>query len=440
MLVGLFCLATALFLFNARSNQSYGDFIPVYASARCLVRGLDPYSLTNAQAQLNVAGADMSSFTAEYWPEHPLDYPPLTYYVLSPVGLFDYAWARNIWLVLGALAFIAGAAVTVHFSPLPARQFVIAGASAVLVTSSVLLRLGQISSLAIGFTVAGAMLFAARRHLAMAACLLLLAAALKPQLAGPIMFYFCFPRQTRKFALSALAAFCGALALSCLLFSLNPKTAHWMSELSGGINSSSALSAAPMEQLQTGLIHLQALTMLVSTRPIVAGVLTVGMLGILVLALAAGLRKLERHPARDWIALAAVAVLTLLLVYHRTYDMRMSLLTLPALGLLWRAAPKLAALLSFLTCFLLFSTAIVLVRLLSPHFSHAVTHGFLFRLLVERQQALFVFLTAIAWVAVTFIAGRYKMDPENGASYTQPAALSQVSEGPGLSGPDVLRL
>jgi hypothetical protein len=40
-------------------------------------------------------------------------------------------------------------------------------------------------------------------------------------------------------------------------------------------------------------------------------------------------------PARAWLALAAVVPLTLLVAYHRPYDAKLLLLTVPACALLW---------------------------------------------------------------------------------------------------------
>jgi hypothetical protein len=42
-----------------------------------------------------------------------------------------------------------------------------------------------------------------------------------------------------------------------------------------------------------------------------------------------------RSPTLTWLALAAVASLTLLATYHRAYDARLLLLTVPACAMLW---------------------------------------------------------------------------------------------------------
>lgn len=413
LLASIFLLSICAFLFTGRSDQSYGDYVPVYGSARAAVMGVDPYKLENLKTELAAGGADMASYAdADFWPMHPSVYPPITYYVLSPVSVLKFSLARNVWFAVLALAFIAGGAMTVHSSPLACNRFVLCGVSLVVASSGVLLRLGQLSGVAIGLSAAATMLFIGRRRLVAASCVFFAAAALKPQLALPLLAYFLLPRKTRKFALYTLGAFFVSLGLSCFMLTLIPAAAHWPSELAASLHTSS-INGIPTEKFETGIVSPQAIFVLLSSNPRVYGMFTAVLVGIVVLVLVIGLRRLGGSPARDWLAVAAISIVTLLLTYHRTYDMRMVMLTLPALALLWRVVPRVAALLTFLSCFLLFSTAILLVHVLNPHLSHATTHGFIFRLLVERQQALFVLLTALAWIVVLFMADGFRITAES---------------------------
>jgi hypothetical protein len=422
LLVLLFLVASGYCLWNARYQMTFGDYAPVYAGTRCVVHGTDPYKTVDAQAQLDIAGADKHPFAGTYWARHSLVYPPLTYYVMAPMALLDYPLSCKVWFALLGAALIAGAAAAIRLSPLPARTFVLCGVSAILWGSGVLVRLGQISALVIGLVAISSMLFLARRHLLGASCLFFLAAALKPQLVIPLLLYFCLPKKTRKFALSTLVVFAAAFGLSGLLLASRPQTAHWPADLAEQLHSSATVSAAPVDKLETGVVNLQALTALFSANPKIYEALSTVVIAALVVVLAVGLRRLGANPIRDWLAVAAVSILTLVLVYHRSYDMRMVMLTLPALALLWRAAPKIAAVVSFLSCFLLYSTALKMVNRLSPHLTHAQTHSLVFRLLIERQQALFVFFTAIAWVVVPFLVRRLDLDIAPRAS-TRPAGV-----------------
>ncbi len=378
----------------------------MYASTRCVLHGTDPYKTGDAQTQLDLAGANRRQFAGVYWARHSLVYPPLTYYVMAPMAWLNYPASCRVWFALLGAALIAGGGAAIRLSPLPARAFVLCGVSAILWGSGVLVRLGQISALVIGLVAIGSMLFLARRHLVGASCLLFLAAAMKPQLVIPLLVYFCLPKETRKYALATLVVFAAAVGLSGLVLASRPQTAHWPTDLADQLHSSATVSAAPVEKLETGVVNLQALTALFSTNPKVYGTVSAGVVVALIVLLAVGLHGLGENPMREWVGVAAVSILTLVLAYHRSYDMRMVMLTLPALALLWRRAPKMAAVVSFLSCFLLYSTALKMVNRLSPHLTHAQTHSLIFRLLIERQQALFVFFTAVAWVVVPFLLRR----------------------------------
>ena len=65
-----------------------------------------------------------------------------------------------------------------------------------------------------------------------------------------------------------------------------------------------------------------------------------------VLLLAWGVRSLRsRFSQRGaWLALAAVVPLTLLVIYHRAYDARLLLLTVPACAMLWAEGGKIGRL------------------------------------------------------------------------------------------------
>jgi hypothetical protein len=58
-----------------------------------------------------------------------------------------------------------------------------------------------------------------------------------------------------------------------------------------------------------------------------------------------------------WIALAAIAALSMLPVYHRGYDAKLLLLTVPACSLLWATDARVKWVAGLLTAFALLSTA-----------------------------------------------------------------------------------
>src|SRR5665213_65841 len=187
----VFVLSVGAFLWGGRSDGRYGDFAPVYGSARCILSGCNPYSLSDVKAELLSHGMNPDHTGPEYWKDHSLLYPPLTYYLFAPIALLRYPAAGFVTFLISAAAFIAAYLMTILLCPPMARWVVVVGVSAVLMTSGGLLRRGQPSTLVIGLVVAGSLLFLDRRHPRYAAVLFLMAAGVKPQLVLPVLIYFC---------------------------------------------------------------------------------------------------------------------------------------------------------------------------------------------------------------------------------------------------------
>ncbi len=395
LLLLVFASGVVIFLWTGRSDGSYGDFAPVYGSVRALAAGLNPYRVAEVQQQLLASGYPQGWMGPEFWQTHQLLYPPLTYYLLWPLSFAGYHLAGLVWFWLSAVALACAGLTAAWLGPVGARRFALAGAGAILATSGGLLRLGQLSVLAIALVVTGSVLLLARRWLPPGGVLLFVACGLKPQLALPIVLFLCFPRPSRRPACAALAAFILLSGAAAAVLASSASSRHWVEDLREQV--ALAAPAGPQSRIDTGVIHLEGLTSLISADPVVYdsmdALVCVAILALLVM----GFRRRREARSRDWMAVATMAFLTLLLTYHRTYDMRLQMLSLPALGLLWRTRRKLAWVLTLLSASLLFSTALLSLRWGEAHLSSPVTHSLWFRILVERQQAVLVLAAAVAW-------------------------------------------
>ena len=407
ILAAIFIISIAIFLLNGRSDGHYGDFEPIYGSIQCTLSHSNPYSIPDVQAALISHGADASRYTSSFWQTHALLYPPLTYYLLSPLALLNYPAAGLAYFWVSALTIIAGCFLIIRLSPPYARTVVVLGVSAVLMTSSVLLRLGQVSTLTIALLVMGTVLFANRKYPILAAILFLFAAGLKPQLVMPLMVYFCLPRFTRKYALGALAAFVLVSAAAGLALAHQPSSAHWVADLTAEVHS--AVPFGPGARIDTGLIDLKSLTSLVSGSPYVYQSFDLLVFATIILVLGFGFFRTEENQERDWIYIAALSFFTLLLTYHRTYDMRIQILSFPALGILWRRSIRLAGILTVLSALSMFSTSIILEKWATAHFGNSIAHHLMFRLFVERQQAVAVLLATFAWAIACVSLNRQRV-------------------------------
>jgi len=144
----------------------------------------------------------------------------------------------------------------------------------------------------------------------------------------------------RRRALETLAAV-AALGLPGVLWVWHASP-HWMTELKsnlaaysvhGGTNDPSLASAGAH-----GLgmvVSLQAITSVFSDEPHVYNLVSYLIFGVLLLIWMAGTLRSRMTPDRIWLALAAISALSMLPVYHRQYDTKLLLLTIPACALLY---------------------------------------------------------------------------------------------------------
>ncbi len=410
ILIAIFSLSVAIFLFEGRSDGAYGDFAHVYGSARCVLSGSNPYSLPCVESAILTSGANPTQFGPQYWPDHRMIYPPLTYYVFAPLAALPYPTAGLILFWISAITLISACVATIVLAPASSRVFVFVAVSAVLATSGGLLRLGQVSTSTLSLLIIANLLFLNRKQPVLAVVLFVLAAALKPQLVLPSLAYFCLPRDTRKYALIAIASFAVGFGVACFALAYQPSSSHWPSDLALQMNT------APLggvgSRIDTGIINLEGLTDLVFSSPMIFKSIDLVIVATLAGLVVMGFLNGKTSCKRDWIGIAAVSFLTLLLVYHRSYDMRIQILCFPALGLLWGKFKKVATVLTIFSGLLLFSTALIILKLSTAHFGVSITQNLWFRLLVERQQAVIVLFAAIVWALVSaFGEWRTQVDP-----------------------------
>src|SRR4051812_41600212 len=112
----LFLLSAILFFARATYGlRCPGDFIPVYAGARCLIVGCNPYDADQLNAlyvQQRVPARDLYG-----WDSSLLVYPPSTFVLLAPIAAMPYTTARVCWFFLIGLLYVAAAAAILPLCP-----------------------------------------------------------------------------------------------------------------------------------------------------------------------------------------------------------------------------------------------------------------------------------------------------------------------------------
>jgi uncharacterized membrane protein (UPF0136 family) len=163
----------------------------------------------------------------------------------------------------------------------------------------------------------------------------------KPQGAGLVWLYFLLAGGVyRKRALQTLLV-TAVLAIPAILW-VTHIAPHWIEELHANLSASSAHGGInePGPSSLTGrtlgmVIDLQAVISVFWSNPRIYNPVSYLICGALLLAGAARTLRSRLSLPGAWLALAAIAAIYMLPVYHRQYDAKLLLLTVPACAMLW---------------------------------------------------------------------------------------------------------
>jgi hypothetical protein len=295
-----------------RASYPHNDFVPAYAGARCLLAGCDPYR---------------DSF---------LLYPPSILMAVFPLAFFSFRTAWVLWLVLSGGLFILAVHLVVALCPPAQRRLATVLGAVILAGSSQLLAVAQPSAPAIALTAIGGYCLIRGRMFWAGTAALALSLAIKPQIGGLLAIFWAVRGPHRRHAMAAIAASVALLVAGILSVQSRPQSAQWASSLRTNLASAAAPGAIddPGEADQaSAILNLQTVTSVFSqNREIYNGAAYVVFAVLLAAWLAAETRlmRVTEGPVRVLLSTGALAVLTLLPLYHRSYDSRLLLLTLPS--------------------------------------------------------------------------------------------------------------
>lgn len=210
------------------------------------------------------------------------------------------------------------------------------------------------------------------RHTWLAIICLSFALLLKPHDAGFVWLYFLVaPTSARKHAIKALAL-AALLSLPAVIL-IHSSSPSWSQELRTNLKTESARGGisdpGPSSdgfERPDGPIDLQVALSRYKNDPHFynpASYFVVGAL-LIILLVKVGRSPFTRESA--WMALASVAALSMLPVYHRSYDARLLLLVVPACCILWGQRKWRAQALTLTICALTV-TSVIPFAILSMH-------------------------------------------------------------------------
>ena len=337
--VALILLGIAL---GSVTPNRMNDFKVVYYPARCLIQHCDPYSETEVMDVYRAGGQEFPSETAanrvivtRYI------YPPTAFSLTVPFAILPWWPAHILWMALtvGSLIFASFLIWNLGANYAPILSGALIGF--LLANSELLIVLGNPSGIVISLCVVAVCCFLRERFVPVGILCLAISLAVKPQEAGLLWLYYLIAGKVyRKRAMQTLLATV-AISLPGVLWTwyVSP---HWMQELHsnilafsvhGSISDPSPISTGPHGAVQ--MINLQTVASVFWDDPRIYNPVTYLVCAPLLLIWVFVTLRSRPSPKRAWLALAAVAALSLLPVYHRQYDAKILLLTVPACAMLW---------------------------------------------------------------------------------------------------------
>jgi hypothetical protein len=404
----LLLLVIAAIMFFAvgagRVFRASNDFVPVYTGARCLLHDCNPYETKQLEQQFFQGGGRPTELPS--WQIDVPVYPPSTFLALSPLALLRFPRARLLWFLLNGCLFVTAAGLILSLCPGRQRWLATALASFILATSGILLVLGQPAAFAISLVIIGCYLFFRSRFLPLAAFLFTLSLAVKPQIGGLIVLYLLVQKIHWRYAALAFTGALSILLCAGLILRLHPHSADWSStlraNLSATLSPGGSADPRPANVQAVGDLNLQTLTNIFFPGARTFNMVAYLIFVILLVALILVVRRANACPELHLLALAAVAVLSLTPVYHRFYDARLLLLTIPAVSIVFQRRRWLGSVIAALTILAVVSVQYrVQVFLLQHALWQSVVENKLLLILLLRQQNLellilfFLYLFAI---------------------------------------------
>jgi len=327
------------------------DFEELYYGSRAVTHHCDPYRPDEVAALYR---AENGSLPADSGVAHTkrliifiCSNLPTTLLLTAPLAALPWKAALWLWMILIATAFLFACFLIWRVGADSAPRLHGGLLCLLLVNSGLLLCAGNTAGLAISLSVIAVCCFVEDRFALAGVLCLAVALAMKPHDAGSLWLYFLLTGGVpRKRALQTLAvtAIIGAAAIIWL----SNTTPHWLPEyqsnLQAAMSSGGRDYPGPATQGGRGIgqiISLQAVLSLVRDDVRFYNPVAYLVCGVLFLLWCLRTLRARFSPQMAWFAFAAIAPLTMLPFYHRTYDARLLLLAVPACAALWKEHPVL---------------------------------------------------------------------------------------------------
>ena len=321
-------------------NGSMGDFKGVYYGAKCLAQHCDPYNPDEMLRVQPVQGVDSNDLIQRQSVTLSV-YLPTIFLLTYPITLLGWQLGHFVWIFLTAIGFILASVLAWNLSvdnaPLLSGSLI----GFILANGFGFLFLGNTAGIVVSLCVIAVWCFVRQRFAVAGVLCLAVSLVVKPHDAGLIWLFFLLAGGTfRKRALQTLLV-CTLIAIPAVVWISNVAP-HWTQELRSNIAlSSSAIGRdnpgpSSLTAHQGGVIvDIQTILSVFRDDPRFYDPATYLFIGSIILLWSLITARTRLSPSTTWLALAAIAPLSLLPTYHRSHDAKILLLSIPACAMLW---------------------------------------------------------------------------------------------------------
>jgi len=326
------------------------DFKAIYYGARCVIDHRDPYNPAQFMSVYQAEGGKLPSDPAVLRMFREAEFQcvntPSSLFVAAPLTMLPWGLASVLWMMLIAGSLMLAAFLILKVSGRDAPRLAPLLICMMLANSVYVLALANASGIAVGLCIVAVWCFVEGRFVPAGILCLALALLLKPHDAGFVWAYFLLAGGVhRRRALQTLLVV-GVVAIPSMFWVWHVAP-QWAQELHANVLAGSAPGngndPGPASYAFRGtdtVINLQSAIAIFRDEPAFYNVASYLVCGSLLLLGAVRTIRARRSQANAWFALAAIAALSMLPVYHRLYDAKLLLLTIPACAMLWaRSGP-----------------------------------------------------------------------------------------------------
>ena len=318
-----------------------GDFKLIYGAARCLLQHNDPYS----------QNAIEGFYQSEQWtiPPNPvlslgatlyLYFPTVSIFI-APFAMLPWGPAHVLWMMLTAAGLILAAFLMWNIAANRTPGVSLFLICILLANCEVVFSSGNAAGIAVSLCVVAVWCFLKERFVQIGILCMAVSLCIKPHDAGPVWLYFMLvggvyrKRAQQTLVMTIVLGLAGVLWVSHI-------APHWMQELHSNTLANSmhgyVNDPGPAEvhgPNPDGLIDLQTVISIFRDDPRIYNPVSYLICGAPLLIWLVRTVRSCCSATRVWFALAAIVPLSILPIYHRGYDAKLLLLTIPACAILW---------------------------------------------------------------------------------------------------------